>query len=90
MNGRRAPSNPPKDEGHGGPGAERRRRRYLATRVAAHVGQALRERFEKANALQAHDPADVEAGRRYVQEYVVYIHLVEDVVGLLHGGAHAH
>lgn len=62
----------------------------LTTRVAAHVEQALRERFERADALQAHDSADVEAGRRYVQAYVEYIHLVEELVGLLHGGAHAH
>lgn len=60
----------------------------LVARVAAHVEQALRERFKRADALQAHDPTDVEAGRRYVQAYVEYIHLVEEVVHLLHGGAH--
>jgi hypothetical protein len=62
----------------------------VAPRIAAHLERAIRERFEEANALRAHDPADVEAGRRYVHAYVQYIHLVEEVVALLHGGAHAH
>jgi len=62
----------------------------VATRIAAHLERAIRERFEAANALRSHDPADVETGRRYVHAYVEYIHLVEEVVELLHGGAHAH
>ncbi len=62
----------------------------VATRIAAHLEQAIRDRFEEAHALRTHDRADVEAGRRYVHAYVEYIHLVEEVVALLHGGAHAH
>lgn len=62
----------------------------VATRITAHLEQSIRERFEAANALRSHDPADVEAGRRYVHAYVAYIHLVEEVVEVLHGGADAH
>jgi hypothetical protein len=62
----------------------------VAARIAAHLEGAIRERFEAANALRSHGPTDVEAGRRYVHAYVQYIHLVEEVVELLHGGAHAH
>jgi hypothetical protein len=62
----------------------------VATRISAHLERAIRERFEEASALRSHDPTDVEAGRRYVHAYVEYIHLVEEVVALLHGGAHAH
>jgi hypothetical protein len=62
----------------------------VAARIAAHLEGAIRERFEAANTLRSHGPTDVEAGRRYVHAYVQYIHLVEEVVELLHGGAHAH
>lgn len=62
----------------------------LAPRLAEHVAEAVRERFERVHALAQHDPADVEATRAYVEAYVGYIHFVEELVALVHGGpAHA-
>jgi hypothetical protein len=62
----------------------------LAARLSAHVAGALRERYQRVNALRDYDPGDVEAGRRYVHAYVEYIHFVEKLHGLIHGDAEAH
>jgi hypothetical protein len=62
----------------------------LATGVAAHLTEALHARYDRARALRDHDPHDVEAGRRYVEAYVEYIHLVEALHGILHGRGEAH
>jgi hypothetical protein len=60
----------------------------LATRVSEHVARALRERHTRAMALKDFAPADVEAGRRYVEAYVAYTHYLEALHGILHGEAH--
>lgn len=60
----------------------------VANATAAELADALRERFQRVLALRDHDPADVEAGRRYVHAYVEYIHFVEAAHELLHGAAH--
>jgi hypothetical protein len=57
----------------------------LATGVAAHLTEALRARYDRARALRDYDRHDVEAGRRYVEAYVEYIHLVEALHRILHG-----
>jgi hypothetical protein len=64
----------------------------LLTGVTDAVAQELQHRFERVHALSDHDPADVEAGRRYVHAYVEYIHFVEALHDLLqgHGEAHMH
>ena len=61
----------------------------LADNIAAHVAQAMQERF--AHALETKRRADtsVQAGREYVEAYVEYVHFVEGIVGLVHG-EHAH
>lgn len=61
----------------------------LADAAAAHVAAAIRERHEQVQALARHDPADVEAGRRYVAAYVEYIHFVERLHAFLGGGGRA-
>lgn len=62
----------------------------LAAQLSDHVAEALRESYERVHALRDYEPGDVEAGRRYVQAYVEYIHFVEKLHGLIHGGAEAH
>ena len=57
----------------------------LAAGVTDHLGAALRERFERVQALRDYDPGDVEAGRRYVQAYVEFIHFVEQLHALIYG-----
>jgi hypothetical protein len=68
----------------------------LAARVSEHVARELRERHARAFALKDFAPSDVAAGRRYVEAYVAYMHYLEALYGLLHGGevhgppAHTH
>jgi hypothetical protein len=62
----------------------------LADRVAAHVARELREKYREVKALEARDPSDVEATRRYVTAYVEYTHLLEALHHLLHEGDHGH
>lgn len=58
----------------------------LASRLADHTAQALRERYERVKALSEYDPADVEAGRACVHAYVEYIHFVERLYELINTG----
>jgi hypothetical protein len=60
----------------------------LAARVAEHVSREVHEKYEQVKTLESRDPADVEAGRRYVAAYVEYTHLLEELHHLLHGGGH--
>jgi hypothetical protein len=63
----------------------------LAERIAEHVARELRDRHARALALKDFAPADVEAGRRYVEAYVAYMHYVEALYQMLHGsGQHGH
>lgn len=58
----------------------------LAPRLGEHVAAAVEERFQRVHGLADHDPSDVEAVRAYVEAYVAYIHFVEELVALVHGG----
>jgi hypothetical protein len=49
----------------------------LAHGVAEKVGEGIRHRFERAMELKGHADESVEAGRRYVEAYVEFIHYVE-------------
>lgn len=77
----------------------------LIVLLADAVSAGVRTRFQAARDLQAFDPDDVGAGRRYVHAYVPYVHYVEKIwevtsgkvaasqCGGDHGpaaGAHAH
>jgi len=59
----------------------------FSARLAEHVAAAVAERWEAVRRASAYDPADVEAGRAWVEAYVSYIHFVEELVELVHGGA---
>lgn len=61
----------------------------LAPQIAAHVADAVRERFERVRALAVYDPGDVDAARAYVQAYVEYIHFVERIVEAVHAEGHS-
>lgn len=58
----------------------------LATQLSEDAAEALRERYQEVGELRHYEPEDVEAGRRYVHAYVEYIHFVEKLHGLIHGG----
>lgn len=59
----------------------------LAKGVAAHAAEALQARFAHVQELAKYDPADVAAGQAYVAAYVEYIHFVESLHRVIHGGA---
>jgi len=62
----------------------------LATRLSEQAAEALRERYERVVAMRDYEAGDVEAGRRYVDAYVEYIHFVEKLHGLIRDGAEVH
>lgn len=64
--------------------------RRLIDHTSQAAAEALRERYERVVELQDFDPADVDAGRRYVHAYVEYIHFVEKLHGLVSSEAGAH
>lgn len=60
----------------------------LANAIAAHAAEGLRERYARAAEARKHANDSVEAGREYVEAYVTYIHYVEGISNLIHGGSH--
>lgn len=60
----------------------------LADAITAHAAEGLRERFARVAEARKHANDSVEAGRKYVEAYVTYIHYVEGISNLIHGGAH--
>lgn len=62
----------------------------LAKTVAAHADQSIRQRFQRTIDTAKNKDKSVEAGREYVEAYVVFIHYVEALITAVHGSAHAH
>lgn len=54
------------------------------------VRKGLRDHFEAAKGRMKFDPADVQAGREYVQAYVVYVHYVEALFETATKAVHGH
>jgi len=54
------------------------------------VQHGVREHFTAANAKKAFDRNDVEAGRKYVQAYVPFLHYVERIYEATKASAHGH
>lgn len=54
------------------------------------VGHGVREHFAAANAKKAFDKNDAEAGRKYVQAYVPFLHYVERIYEATKAAAHGH
>lgn len=57
----------------------------LADSIGAHAEEGLRERYARAAEARKHANDSVEAGRKYVEAYVDYIHYVEGISNLIHG-----
>lgn len=63
----------------------------LATHMSAAITEGIQKRFAVAAERKKHAADSVEAGRKYVEAYVDYIHFVESVNRLaLHGASHLH
>lgn len=57
----------------------------LAKALAAHTEEGVRKRFEQAKETGKHSRESVEAGRKYVEAYVTYVHYVEGIANAVHG-----
>lgn len=63
----------------------------LTTKMAHHLTEAVKERFNRAFELKKHKDESVDAGREYVEAYVEYVHYVEGIHNAVVGkvGYHA-
>jgi hypothetical protein len=62
----------------------------LAGKIGRAAEQGIRERFERLMEAKKHKDESVEAGRRYVDAYVMFVHYVEAVHGAIAAGSAAH
>jgi hypothetical protein len=62
----------------------------LASLLTSHMQKALQERFDHAVEARAHMNESVEAGRVYVEAYVLYTHLAEKLAEVIHHAADPH
>ena len=61
----------------------------LATEIGQAAEKAVRERFARLMEAKKHKDDSVDAGREYVEAYVVYVHFVEGLHNTVtRGGAH--
>ena len=60
----------------------------VAAKVADAAQTGIRERFEKVVEAKKHASEGIEAGREFVEAYVVFIHYVEGLHGAIHTEAH--
>ena len=54
------------------------------------MANGIRERFQHARETQKHADDSVQAGREFVESYVIFTHYVEGLHGLIKGGAAHH
>ncbi len=52
----------------------------LVQMVTAEVAKGLRERFRRAGGAKARSEESIDAGRRYVEAYVEFVHFVEGIL----------
>lgn len=66
----------------------------LAAPLVSSINAALRERYDRVIEARRHADETTEAGRRYVEAYVEYVHFVEALQGVVapagHGGEKPH
>jgi hypothetical protein len=63
----------------------------LIGKMSAHMGAIIREKFAKAAEARKDKDKSVEAGRKFVEAYVVYVHYLEGVHdAIMAAGAHSH
>lgn len=61
----------------------------LAKQIGQAAEEAIRERFARLMEAKTHKDESIEAGREYVEAYVVYVHFVEGLHNTItRGGAH--
>lgn len=60
----------------------------LAKTVAAHAVKGIRERFDHVRDAEQQVQDSVQAGRKYVEAYVTYVHYVEGIARSVHGAPH--
>jgi len=61
----------------------------LAEKIGKAAEKAIRERFARLMDAKAHKDESIEAGREYVEAYVVYVHFVEGLHNMItQDGAH--
>lgn len=58
----------------------------LAKAIGRHAEEGVRERFARTASAKKHSGENVAAGRKYVENYVDYIHYVEGLVNAVHKG----
>jgi len=60
-------------------------------KISGHMGQAIREKFDRALETMKKKDTSVEAGREFVEAYVTYMHYVEGVHdAIVSKGGHHH
>jgi hypothetical protein len=63
----------------------------LAQKVGQAAAKSVRQRYERLVAAQKHKDDSVQAGREYVEAYVLFVHHVEGLHNAISGGgAHPH
>ena len=63
----------------------------LAKNIGQAAEKAVKERFERLMDARKHKDESVEAGRKYVDAYVIFVHYVEGLHNTIQaGGAHGH
>ena len=61
----------------------------LAKKLSGHLAAAIKEKFARALEARKNKDKSVEAGREYVEAYVIYTHYVENIHNaILAAGAH--
>ncbi len=63
---------------------------HLIERISGHMATSIRERFVKAVDAKKNKDTSVEAGRAFVEAYVVFVHYVEGIhAAIMSTGEHA-
>lgn len=63
----------------------------LIKKMTGHMAQAVREKFQRVAEAQKHKDESVEAGREFVEAYVIYTHYVEGIHAvIMSAGEHPH
>ena len=63
----------------------------LARKIARAAEKGAKERFERLMEAKKHEHESVEAGREYVEAYVMFVHYVEGLHNMMTaGGEHGH
>jgi hypothetical protein len=63
----------------------------MIKKISSHMAGAIKEKFNKVLAAQKNKDKGVEAGREYVEAYVIYMHYVEGIhTAIMSAGGHHH